>query len=1123
MNGADSGTGGGILSYFTRHKTAANLLMGLMVLAGLVAVPNMRAQYFPDVVSEVLTVSVAWPNAGAGDVDAGIVQVLEPALLLVAGVTGSAATAYEGRARISLEFGPGQDMARAEREVQAALDGARALPDAAEDPEIRRGGFSDRVTDLVITGPVGAAQLGRFADEMVTRLFARGVTQTTVQGVAAGLTVVEVPSLALIRHDIGMEEIAAAIGREVTAEPAGDVSGTARVRTGSAKRAADQIAGIVLRQTADGASLTVGDVGRVRAEPVDRERAFFVGDDPAVQIRVDRSAGGDAIGLQAAVAEVAREMQAGLPAGVRIELFNSTAGQISGRLSLLLDNAVMGLVLVLGLLVLFLNTRTAIWVAAGIPVALLSGVALMYMGGLTINMISLFALIMTLGIVVDDAIVVGEHADYRLRVLGETPVEAAERAARKMFWPVVSATVTTNIAFFGLIAIGGRFGGLIADIPFTVIAVLSMSLLECFVILPHHLSHSLGGARDPWYDWPSRVMNRGVEWFLRVMVRPVTGWVIMARYPVLALAVVLLASQVALFLRGDVQWRFFSSPEQSTVSGNFAMLPGATRSDTMAMMREMQRAVAAMGVQYLAENGVDPVRFVIASVGGNAGRGLAGAETKESWQLGSISIELVDADQRPFSSSEFVTALQAQVVQHPMTETLAFRSFGAGPGGDAIDVQFSAASPEVLKAAAEALKARLRQFPEVSALEDSLAYDKDELILQLTPQGQALGLTIDALGGVLRDRLNGIKAAAYPDGTREATVQVELPEADLTADFLDRTLIRTALGAYLPLADIVTVTRRPGFSTVQRENGVAVISVSGAVADDDPARATAISRALEAEILPKIAQDYRVDYQVAGLDEAEDEFLSGALQGLILCLTGIYLVLAWIFGSWTRPVVVMAVIPFGLVGAIWGHYHWDIPMSMFSVVGMIGMVGIIINDAIVLVTTIDEYRADRGLRAAIVDGVADRLKPVFLTTATTVLGLAPLLYEGSNQAEFLKPTVVTLVYGLGFGMLLVLMVVPALMAVQHDIGGQLAAFWSGLREGRAVRAGALAALGLFAALILPVLVTGGGWPWLLGLMPGLGSGLGSGFWTGFALFALGLAAVLLVIFVAAGWRRRSVA
>ena len=298
-----------------------------------------------------------------------------------------------------------------------------------------------------------------------------------------------------------------------------------------------------------------------------------------------------------------------------------------------------------------------------------------------------------------------------------------------------------------------------------------------------------------------------------------------------------------------------------------------------------------------------------------------------------------------------------------------------------------------------------------------------------------------------------------------------------------------------------------------------MISVSGAIAEDDPARAAEISRLMAAEILPKIAKDFGVRFVVAGLNEAEDEFLSGALQGLILCLTGIYLVLAWIFGDWMRPVVVMVVIPFGLVGAIWGHYHWDIPMSMFSVVGLIGMAGIVINDAIVLVTTIDEYRGNRNLRQAIVDGVTDRFRPVFLTTATTVLGLAPLLYEGSNQAEFLKPTVVTLVYGLGFGMVLVLMVVPAVMAVQDDIGRQLRAFWHGMRNRRAVWAGSAATCGLFAVLIAPILMTGVGWPRMVALVPPLAGGFGAAY----VAFSISLGGVLLLIFLASAWRTRRAA
>jgi multidrug efflux pump subunit AcrB len=402
--------------------------------------------------------------------------------------------------------------------------------------------------------------------------------------------------------------------------------------------------------------------------------------------------------------------------------------------------------------------------------------------------------------------------------------------------------------------------------------------------------------------------------------------------------------------------------------------------------------------------------------------------------LGGISIELIDADLRPFSSRAFVTELQDSVPRHPMVETISFRSWGSGPQSDALDVQFYGASADTLKAASEDLKTALLQYPEVSAVEDTLAYDKEELILELTPQGQALGFTIDGLGSVLRARLGGVEAATYPDGPRSAEIRVELPIGELTADFLERTQMRTPEGAYVQLADIVSVERRTGFSTVRRENGIRLISVTGDISEDDPARANDIMLALETEILPTIASERQVDYRLSGLSEQEGDFLNDARTGLILSLLAIYLVLSWVFASWTRPLVVMSVIPFGLVGTIYGHAAWDVPLSMFTVVGLLGMTGIIINDSIVLVTTIDEKAQDRGLIPSIIDGAADRLRPVFLTTATTVLGLVPLLYEQSSQAQFLKPTVITLVYGLGFGMFLVLLIVPSLIAIQNDIG-----------------------------------------------------------------------------------------
>lgn len=467
------------------------------------------------------------------------------------------------------------------------------------------------------------------------------------------------------------------------------------------------------------------------------------------------------------------------------------------------------------------------------------------------------------------------------------------------------------------------------------------------------------------------------------------------------------------------------------------------------------------------------MEFALAEVGGTTGRGLASQRTKDQDQLGSIAIELIDADLRPYSSFAFLGDLQEDVKRHPLLETLSFRGHRSGPGGDSLDVQFYGADPQTLKDAAEALKTAVTQFPEVSAVEDNLAYDKEELILELTPQGQALGFTIDGIGKELRNRLNGIKAASFPVGVRTGEITVRLPEKELTADFLDRTRLRTLTGEYVPLADVVSVTTKLGFSTVRRENGLRLISVTGDISEDDPRRAEYVVTQLSEEILPTIASDFSVEWRLAGLSEQEDEFLSDALVSLMFCLLGIYLTLAWIFSSWTRPAVVMGVIPFGLVGAIWGHYVWEVPMSMFSVVGLIGMVGIIINDSIVLVSTIDEYSQNRGVVPAIIDGAADRLRPVLLTTLTTILGLAPLLYESSQQAQFLKPTVITLVYGLGFGLVLVLLVVPSLMAVQLDISRLMQSYRRGVlgpRMGTAHRL--VLILSSLIAVALVVLTTG---------------------------------------------------
>ncbi|MHA3976170.1 efflux RND transporter permease subunit [Halovulum sp. GXIMD14794] len=1118
----------GILSYFTRHNTAANLILVLMVAFGIVAATQIRSQFFPDVVLERIRVQIAWEGAGPEDVDNAIIGVLEPALLVVEGVTEAESTAREGRAEVELFFEPDWDMASALDEVVAAVDSVNNLPEGAEEPDIQRARWRDRVTDVVISGPVSPEQLGRYADEFVQRLFREGITRTTIRGVAAPKIEVTVPEAALVRHDVSLQQIADAIGAEAQADPAGEVSGgSTRVRTGVEKRTAEEVAAVEVRSDRQGERLTVGDLAQVTQRGADSGRAYFKGEYPAVSIRVDRNDQGDAIAMQAAVSRVAAELQPLLPDGVRVELIRTRAEAITDRLDILLDNGLVGLGLVLALLFLFLSARIAFWVAAGIPVAMFAAIALMYAFGLTINMISLFALIICLGIVVDDAIVVGEHADFRHRRLGEGPAEASENAARRMFLPVFSATITTVLAFIGLTTISGRFGELVADIPFTVVMVLIASLAECFLILPNHMSHALA-AQDrgrAWYDWPSRTVNAGFRYVRHYAFRPLMAVVIRLRYPMLAGALVVLALALSAFLRGDVTWRFFNAPEQPSISGNIAMLPGATRDDTLAMIRELQRATDAVAARYEDEHGTNPVTFALAEVGGTTGRGLAGSDTKDEDQLGSIAIELIDPDFRPYSSFEFLGALQDEVVRHPMLETLSFRGWRSGPGGDALDVQLFGAEAAVLKQASEELKLAVARFPEVSAVEDNLAYDKTEMVLELTPLGTALGFSIDTVGRELRQRLNGIEAAEFPVGTRTGSIEVGLPEGELTADFLTRTRLRAPDGAWVQLSDIVSVSERLGFSTVRRENGLRVLNVTGDISEDDPERAAAITEELRTAILPDLAARHGVEWRLAGLAEQESDFLSEALLGFMLCLLGIYLTLSWIFASWTRPLVVMSVIPFGLIGVIYGHWQWDVPISMFSVVGLIGMTGIIINDSIVLVTTVDDYARDRALVPALIDAAADRLRPILLTTLTTVLGLAPLLYESSQQAQFLKPTVITLSYGLGVGMVLVLLLVPALIASQQDVGRILRS----LRRARAGRGQPVAArlvlAGAATASLGVVAVTAGYWAAtgrasgpVEALLPGLPGGPASIAAMLVGLFAVFVSAWVLVALTGAGRR-----
>lgn len=1043
------------LDYMVRHRTAANLLLCIMLLAGIAAGMKIRTQYFPDVVIERLDISVEWPGAGPEDMDRGVVELLGAQLQAVEGVEEASSNAREGRATIRLEFEPGWDMGRASDDVKAAIDQVRSsLPDGVKEPEVRRGGFRDRVTNVALYGPVDVEQLSRIAEDLQSRLFAAGVTRVSIDGVASPVVRVTAPEASLVRYGLTLRDIASAVSGEMETTPAGAMGdGGSRISTGQTRRSEQDLGEVVIRSVAGGEKLQLRSVASVSTEGVESGKAYYHNGFPTVVLRVERNAEGDTIQLQRTVERVVGELRGTLPKGVEAQLTENRSQGIIDRLNILFENGVTGLALVLAFLFLFLSARTAFWVAAGIPIAMAATIAFMYVFGLTLNMMSLFALIICLGIVVDDAIVVGEHADFLAR-RGYSADQAASLAARRMAAPVISASMTTIIAFGGLLAIGGRFGELIADIPMTVGVVLLASLVESFFILPAHMRHALAsGHKEHWYDLPNRLFNRGFDWFTRRVFRPFMGAVVTLRYPVMGGAVMLLLLSASLFIDGTLRWRFFNSPENSVIVANIAMMPGAKRADTKAMVEEMERALNVVDQRYAEKYGRAPVAFSLATVGATSGWGLAVADSKDVDQLGGMSIELIDPDLRPYSAFKFIGDWREEIHQPALLETLALRGERSGPGGQGIDVRLYGPSADVLKEAAEYLKQALAAMPGVSGLEDTLAFDKAEINLKLTPRGKALGFTTDSVAQVLRDRLEGIEVAEFPIGRRTATVKVSLPDDETGSAFLYDARLRSPSGTYVALSEIVSVDTSYGFASIRRENGLRTIRVSGDLSEDDPEAANLVTTTLRETLLPEIAARYDVQSQLAGLAEQEQEFLSDAVVALTGCLAGIYLTLCWVFASWTRPLVIMVVIPFGAIGMIWGHIWHGLPLSMFSAVGFIGMVGIIINDSIVLVTTIDEYAQKRPFRQALVEGVVDRLRPVILTSATTVFGLAPLLFETSRQAQFLLPTVITLAYGLGFGLVLVILVTPALLAIQQDFGQALRSARRLIRHGVSRRPG----------------------------------------------------------------------
>jgi multidrug efflux pump subunit AcrB len=1022
----------GFIALFAEHRTAANLVITLMIVCGLFSLRQINRQFFPDFGIDFVTVTVSWPGASAEDVDSNIVQSIEPEVRFLNGVKKVISSSYEGVASVSIEFEAGHNMQEALSDVESAITQLRTLPEDSEQPEIKRIVRYETISKLVISGPFPEHSLKSIAKTLRDTLLDRGIDRVDLFGARDEEIWVDVDPSVLRRYDLKLSDIAMRIGASSVDLPSGELAGgEQQVRSLGLKRTAAEVEEIELKAFPDGRKVLLRDIASVHEAFEDTSRLAFRRGEPAIELNIRRATNTDALDAAKIVATTIEEVRPTLPPTLKLEQYNVRARSIEQRIGLLVRNGLSGLLLVVAVLFLFLNVRVAFWIAAGIPAAMLAAVGLMLLSGQTINMISLFGMIMAIGIVVDDAIVVGEHAEARYRE-GLDPLSAAIAGAHRMAAPVTSATLTTIAAFMPLFMISGIMGQIISAIPFVVVAVLLASLLECFFVLPGHLSNAL----RPETREPGRIgrfklrFDKAFEAFRAGLFTRVVRAAVRHRYATLACSLAALIIAVAAVSGGRVGYAFFPSPEPDTIYANIEMVSGTSRDRTRDMLLEVERALFR-AVEKLDDSDSGLVEMSIGKLGTAVGGGSSSNVVSSSDTIGGLIVELKTSDQREILAAQLMTAWRDEMGLRPGLESFVVMGQQTGPPGRDLDVRLRGGSIKELKSAAAQLAELAGRYPGVSDIDDDLPVGKPEVILEVTSAGQAMGFTTEDVGRQVRNAIDGAVAKRFPRGDEEVWIRVQLDRKSLDTAALQSLYLRSPTGVEAPISEIVSMRRETGFARIRREDGKREVAVTAEI-DPGVTRSASVIRALQEDGLGEIADQYGISYGFAGRAEEQSETSSDMRYGGMLGLAMIYIILAWVFSSYARPLVVMSIIPLGFVGAVLGHFVWGVDITILSVFAILGLAGIVINDSIVLVTTIDARRESEPIEQAAVNGARDRLRAVFLTSATTIGGLTPLLFETSLQAQFLIPMALTLVFGLLVTTLVVLLLVPALVVVQND-------------------------------------------------------------------------------------------
>jgi len=1034
----------GVIGFFVHHRVAGNLVMLVMLLGGVLALTRMNIQFFPTFALDVVSVRVVWSGASAEDIERGITDPLEQRLRSVDGLKKMTSTSAQGVSSISLEFHEDTDPIQAVDDVRQNVDEFTNLPADAEEPQVARVERYEPVARMLVYGDVDRRELRQLVYRFEDELLERGIDRINIRGLPEQQISIDVPVERLETLDLSLQQIAdrvASLSRDLPAGMMAQQDATRELRSLEQRRSPQAFETIPVL-SGDRIRLQLGDIAIIRQEARENQTTMENQGMPAVELQLQRAEDGNSLAAANALEDWLKDTRPALPPSVDIEVYDQTWQLIEERISLLVNNGLGGLVLVVCLLYLFLPGRVAAWVAVGIPTAFMAALAVLWLVGGSINMMSLFALIMALGVIVDDAIVVGEDADAHAR-LGEPSIYAAEGAAKRMVWPVLASSLTTVAAFMPLLVVGGIIGNILGDIPLVMICVLVASLLECFIVLPVHLrSAFVGKARKPALPGgsdensgepaqpprPNAVvrLRQGFEQrfdhFREGPFRRFSRYTLKHRGITLASALALAVMTAGLLAGGRLGFNFFPTPEPSVFYANANFVAGTDKRTVADFMREMQRSLNETEKAL----GGDLILHAVTTFGATQG---AEGSSRNDDELGSMLVELVPSDQRDVRNAGFVREWRDRIELPAGIDSLNINERQAGPPGRDVNVRLTGDDAEQLKRAADEVSQALGTLPGVLDVEDDMPWGREQLIYQVSAYGEALGLTTADLGQQLRAAFDGQIAQIYQDGRDEMEVRVKLPR-DQREQYstLERMTVRVPDGRFVPLTQVMNLDHRQGFQALRHAEGKLAVEVTSAL-NTSVTTTDDVLESLQAGPLPEIASRYGVRYSFEGRSADQRETMEDMKTGLVIGLALMYVVLAWVFASWSLPLIVMAIIPFALVGALLGHWLMGLQLTILSLFGLFGLSGIVVNNAIILVAFYNQQRQKGlGITDALNEAAVQRVRAVLLTSLTTIGGLLPLLFETSLQAQFLIPMATSIAFGLGLSTFLVLLVIPALLS-----------------------------------------------------------------------------------------------